>query len=101
MTSLAAQAVGAWVAGLTLPDVPANIRAIARSCLVDTVGVALAGSAEPAATLVRAYGWRTLFMVLAAAAALWPGAPDHRRLDSPSRPPATPGTDGLRHAASR
>lgn len=55
MTSLAAQAVGAWVAGLTLPDVPANIRAIARSCLVDTVGVALAGSAEPAATLVRAH----------------------------------------------
>lgn len=38
--------------------------------LIAAAGLGALVMADPAATLVRAYGWRTLFMVLAAAAAL-------------------------------
>jgi 2-methylcitrate dehydratase PrpD len=43
-----------WVCGLGPGDIPAHIRALARTCLLDTVGVALAGSRSDAAGYARA-----------------------------------------------
>ncbi|MFI4986043.1 MAG: MmgE/PrpD family protein [Alphaproteobacteria bacterium] len=42
-----------WVAGLELRDIPAAVRYRAKRCLLDTVGVALAGSLAEVAAIVR------------------------------------------------
>lgn len=52
MTTTAEQ-LGTWVAHLALDDVPENVRAAARSCLVDTIGVALAGTRTEVAAIAR------------------------------------------------
>ncbi|MCS0504818.1 MmgE/PrpD family protein [Ancylobacter mangrovi] len=38
-----------WCAGFTPGEVPPEVRAVARNCLVDTLGVALAGATAPVA----------------------------------------------------
>lgn len=43
----ATQALVDSVRGLTLEDMPANVRAVARHCILDWFGCALAGSVEP------------------------------------------------------
>lgn len=42
--ALIVPALAAWCSNLRLADVPAPVRAIAKHCLIDTLGVALAGS---------------------------------------------------------
>ncbi|MEM1199881.1 MAG: MmgE/PrpD family protein [Pseudomonadota bacterium] len=40
--------IAAWAHGLTLSDVPADVRHIAKRCVIDTIGVIIAGAAtEP------------------------------------------------------
>jgi 2-methylcitrate dehydratase PrpD len=43
-----------WVCGIGPEDIPARIRSLARTCLLDTLGVALAGSRSDAAGYARA-----------------------------------------------
>ena len=45
--------LGAWVAGLSLDQVPGEALHIARRCIVDTVSVAVAGSRTPVAERLR------------------------------------------------
>jgi 2-methylcitrate dehydratase PrpD len=52
-TQTIAQQLAAWVAGLDSGQVPRPVRAIARACLVDTIGVAVGGADEPVSRLVR------------------------------------------------
>jgi 2-methylcitrate dehydratase PrpD len=52
MTSAAERAAG-WAAQLTLDDIPAQVRKVARDCFVDTLGVALAGAARPVVRNIR------------------------------------------------
>ena len=47
----AARRIGDWVAGLKRSDVPEAASAVALDCIVDTLGVALAGTGEAAARL--------------------------------------------------
>ena len=47
----AARRIGDWVAGLRRSDVPEPTAAVALDCIVDTLGVALAGTREAAARL--------------------------------------------------
>ncbi len=47
-TPTIAEALGTWVAGLTMEAVPEPARAAARDCLIDTIGVAFAGTGTPA-----------------------------------------------------
>jgi 2-methylcitrate dehydratase PrpD len=42
-----------WAAHLTLDDIPADVRKVARDCFVDTLGVALAGAARPVVGKMR------------------------------------------------
>ncbi|TSJ62611.1 MmgE/PrpD family protein [Starkeya sp. 3C] len=42
-----------WACGLRPGDVPAPVQRVARNCLIDTLGVALAGSATPVARRAR------------------------------------------------
>lgn len=50
--------IARFAASLTLADIPGEVRSVARDCLVDTLGVALAGARKPVAqrlaALVRA-----------------------------------------------
>lgn len=55
-----------WAAGLKSQDIPAEIRARAKTCLLDTIGVAIAGARSDAARFARALcieggtqGWST------------------------------------------
>ncbi|WP_434625065.1 MmgE/PrpD family protein [Azospirillum sp. B2RO_4] len=50
-TATAARQIGDWVAGLRRSDVPEAASAVALDCIVDTLGVALAGTGEAAARL--------------------------------------------------
>lgn len=43
-----------WVSGLAPGDIPAQVRALAVNCMLDTVGVAIAGSRTDAAACARA-----------------------------------------------
>ena len=56
----AAQTLGEFCAGLTLSDIPADVLAQAKSCMIDTAGVAAFGSQFPWSQAVvryaRAYG---------------------------------------------
>jgi 2-methylcitrate dehydratase PrpD len=45
--------LGAWVAGLSLEQVPEDALHIARRCIADTISVAVAGSRTPVAKRVR------------------------------------------------
>ena len=47
------QELARWVAGLTTDDIPEQVRHEAVRCLVDWIGVAVAGSADEAAAPVR------------------------------------------------
>lgn len=47
----AARRIGDWVAGLRRADIPEPVAAVALSCIVDTLGVALAGAGTEAAVL--------------------------------------------------
>ncbi|MGH9208490.1 MAG: MmgE/PrpD family protein [Acidimicrobiales bacterium] len=47
--------LGAWASGLTAAAIPAPVLDRAKSCIIDTVGVSLAGMVEPTARLVRAH----------------------------------------------
>ncbi|PGH55609.1 mmgE/PrpD family protein [Azospirillum palustre] len=47
----AARRIGDWVAGLRRSDVPGPVAAVALDCIVDTLGVALAGTGEASARL--------------------------------------------------
>jgi 2-methylcitrate dehydratase PrpD len=49
----AATEIARWASGLSREDIPEPILAIARSCLTDTIGVALAGTATPVAGIAR------------------------------------------------
>jgi 2-methylcitrate dehydratase PrpD len=49
MTKTAIEIFGSWVASVTVSDLPADVLAKAQDGLVDTLGVALAGSRHPAA----------------------------------------------------
>lgn len=50
----AVRRIGDWVAGVRRSDVPEPVAAVALDCLVDTLGVALAGTGEEAARLAAA-----------------------------------------------
>jgi len=43
-----------WICGLQHSDIPASVRTIATNCLLDTIGVAFAGSATAVARTARA-----------------------------------------------
>jgi 2-methylcitrate dehydratase PrpD len=43
-----------WASGLSPDDIPATVRTRAKTCLVDTIGVAIAGSQSDAAVFARA-----------------------------------------------
>lgn len=49
----AARRIGAFAAELSLRDIPEAVRRVARDCLVDTLGVALAGSTRPVVRRLR------------------------------------------------
>lgn len=49
----AAERIAAWASALSAADIPGPVLAIATSCLVDTVGVAVAGTAAPVAAIAR------------------------------------------------
>ena len=40
-------AIAAWVVGLTLQDIPQNVRSVALDCITDGVGVMIAGTETP------------------------------------------------------
>ena len=48
-----AEQLANWVTGLDAGAIPPPIRAIARACLIDTIGVAVGGVREPVSGLVR------------------------------------------------
>jgi 2-methylcitrate dehydratase PrpD len=55
-----------WAAGLNSPDIPGEIRTRAKICMLDTIGVAIAGASSSAARFARALcidggtqGWST------------------------------------------
>ncbi len=50
-----AQQLAEWAAGLDLSDVPENVRHAARRCIIDTLGVAVAGSRTPVAQRIAAH----------------------------------------------
>ena len=77
-----------WAAGVSPRDIPARIRMRANTCLMDTIGVAIAGTRSGAASLARAVcldgaaqGWSTAFgadrQVSAQAAAFINGTAAH------------------------
>ncbi|MBT5514575.1 MAG: hypothetical protein HOK25_10880 [Rhodospirillaceae bacterium] len=45
--------LGAWVAGLSLDQVPEEVLHITRRCIADTISVAVAGSRTPVALRMR------------------------------------------------
>lgn len=47
--------LGAWVAALSLEQVPEEAQHIARRCIIDTIAVAIAGSRTPVAERLRSY----------------------------------------------
>lgn len=47
-----------WIAGLDLEAIPAPVRKVAQDCFIDTLGVALAGSARPVVNKIRALAER-------------------------------------------
>ncbi len=49
----AAERIAAWASALSAADIPGPVLAIATSCLVDTVGVAVAGTATAVAAIAR------------------------------------------------
>jgi 2-methylcitrate dehydratase PrpD len=55
----AIELVASWASSLTLAAVPDAVRNVARACLIDTVGVALAGTRTPVARLARDYACAT------------------------------------------
>jgi 2-methylcitrate dehydratase PrpD len=48
-----AEKLGHWAAGLRLGDVPGEVTSIATRCLIDVVGVSLAGAETASARRVR------------------------------------------------
>ena len=50
-----AERLGGWASGLSLSHVPEAARHIARRCIVDTIGVAVAGSRTGVAEQIRAH----------------------------------------------
>ena len=48
-----AEHLGAWAAGLDIADVPEPARMVAKDCLMDTIGVAFAGTRTPSYAAVR------------------------------------------------
>lgn len=59
----AMKAVATWV--------PRQRLGLVTGCLIAVAGIGALAMADPAATFVRAHGWRALFMLLAAVAALF------------------------------
>lgn len=51
--SFAIPRMAQWVAGLSVGDTPASVRQCATRCIVDTVGVAIAGTGTPVGRLAR------------------------------------------------
>ena len=54
-TGTIAERLGAWSAALSLDDVPAEAAHAAKRCILDTIGVIVAGSRTPTAERVRAH----------------------------------------------
>ncbi len=50
-----AQHLGTWVAGLAFDDIPHEARHIARRCVIDTFGVAIAGARTRVSQSIRAH----------------------------------------------
>lgn len=60
-----------WASAVRAADIPDRIRAVAKACVIDTVGVALAGAGTPVAGLARQFAARN---VAAGVSEIW-GAP--------------------------
>jgi 2-methylcitrate dehydratase PrpD len=55
----AIERIARWAAGLTLDAIPEDVRKVARTCLIDTLGVALAGTRAQVTALARDFSFST------------------------------------------
>jgi 2-methylcitrate dehydratase PrpD len=55
----AVRRIAAFASDLTLADIPEPVRRVARTCVVDTLGVAIAGSRKPAVQRLHALARET------------------------------------------
>ena len=55
----AVETMARWTASLRFEDIPSAVAAVARTCLIDTLGVALGGARTPAVNRARKFALET------------------------------------------